>query len=215
MVRNGGYSRWFWHEGSDVRSWVYRKYCPRCRVSFSLLPGDALARWQYPCGLVAAWLWAAMRGAPCRSRAFLVEQGVPVPPPDPDISWTEQRDDADLRPSHQLLWRWSRELTVRAARLLPALVGLLIVLGTDLRAVAGSFAGLPPIQAHFAPSSIALAALAVLRRSTAGGAEPAVHDLLFDLVRTLTRRQLPSSHRVVRVSGGRLRYDGLVIRAGP
>jgi hypothetical protein len=233
-VRNGGYERWFWVDWKDVRGWVFRKYCRKCEVAFTLLPLVVLAHWQYPFEFVLAWLWAALHGTSCRSRDFLVSQGVPLPGPEADASWSDQQDEARVRrdhrpprrlqgtawsdqqdearvrPCYQLLARWTREFAVRAARLVPALTSCCVLLGLDLKNVADAISGLRVTRPRLSALPVALGLVHVLRRALAPDVQPDLEDCLSELVLGLARRRLPPSHRVVRVSGARLVYDSLI-----
>ncbi|MGE0494335.1 MAG: hypothetical protein AB7S38_34300 [Vulcanimicrobiota bacterium] len=70
-------------------SWIYRKYCCRCRVSFSLLPQFLLRRQSYSLSLVAAWLWAWLNGASTRQREFYLSNQVELPAVDQKLSWSD------------------------------------------------------------------------------------------------------------------------------
>ena len=210
MVRNGGYDRWFWVDWEEVRCPVYRKLCRKCGVSFTLLPFETLARRQYSRSFVEEWLWAALRGSSCRSREFLVSQNVPVPERDPAVSWSDQVDGASIRPCYQLLARWTREFAVRAARLIPTLTSLCVLLGADLKHVADSVVQFRVTRPRASSLPVALGLLQVLHRAVAPESAPDFQTCLSDLVVFLERRQLPPSHGVLRASGGRLLYDSLV-----
>lgn len=210
LVRNGGYDRWFWIDWVEKRVRVSRKLCRKCGVSFSLLPEDALAHWQYPRDFVEAWLWAALQGTSCRSRDFLVAEGVPLPEPDPDESWSDQQDGSGVRPCHQLLARWTREFAVRAARLTPTLTALCVLLELDLKEVAASISELRVTRPRLSPLPVALGLMQVLRRALAPDLDFDLRACLPQLLVCLARRQLPPSHGVLRASGGRLLYDSLI-----
>lgn len=209
-MRNGGYDRWFWDDGTDVRRRVYRKFCRKHTASFALLPMLVLARWQYPLPFVVAWLWAALHGASCRSREFLIAQGVRVAEPEPEMSWSDQQEEGHVRPCYQLLARWSREFAIRAARLIPALMSLCVLLGVEMKAVAESVSALRVTRSRLSPLPVALGLMLVLRRALTPQAEIDLETCLSDLVIGLTRRRLPPSHGVLRASGGRLLYDSLI-----
>lgn len=209
-MRNGGYDRWFPVDWDDCRCRVFRKRCRVCGVSFTLLPLLVLAHWQYPLEFVVAWLWAALHGTSCRSRDFLQSQGVPVPERDPAESWTDQQDGAVVRPCYPLLARWTREFAARAARLIPTLTSLCVLLGLDLKNVAASISGLRVTRPRVSPLPVALGLVQVLRRALAPDVQLNLQDYLRDLVLCLARRQLPPSHGVLRASGARLVYDSLI-----
>jgi hypothetical protein len=211
LVRNGGYVRWVWVDGQEVRCRVFRKWCRTCRVSFTLLPLCVIARWQYPRELVVARLTAALEGTSCRSREFMVEQGVLVPPLDSDASWSDQLDAVSIRPCYQLLARWTRELAGRAARLVPSLTLVCAVLGVDLNGVASAVSGLRVTHPGMSPLPIAVGLLRAIRGVVVPEAQESLKSIVSELVMCLARRQLPPSHGVLRASGRRLAYDSLVI----
>lgn len=189
---------------------MYRKRCRKCKVSFTLLPLLALAHWQYPLDFVSGWLWAALHGTSCRSRDFLVSRGVPLPEPAAGESWTDQQDGAGVRPCYQLLARWTREFAVRAARVIPALVSLCVLLGVELKTVADSISELRVTRPRLSSLPVALGLVQALRRAVVPGVDIDLAGCLPELVVCLTRRQLPPSHGVLRASGGRLFYDSLI-----
>lgn len=207
---NGGYERWFLNDGTDVRARVYRKFCKKCRVSFSLLSEDALAHWQYPRRFVTGWLKAALQGTPCRDRAFRLSQGVPLPEPEPNASWPEQQEDGKVWPCHQLLARWSREFAVRSARLIPTLTLLCVQLGIEMKTAAESVWALRNAPSRLSSMVTALGLTFALTQGRQGSDEIDLDTCLAELVVVLVRRRLPSSHGVLRASGGRLLYDSLV-----
>jgi hypothetical protein len=209
-VRNGGYDRWFWVDWKDVRGPVFRKFCRSCGVSFTLLPLVVLAHWQYPFEFVVAWLWAALHGTSCRNRDFLVSQGVPIPERDVSVSWSDQQADDPVRPCYQVLARWTREFSLRAARLIPTLASLCVLLGLDLKSVADSVAELLVTRPRLSALPVALGLMQVLRRARAPDVALDPRVCLSELVMCLTRRRLPPSHGVLRASGARLLYDSLV-----
>ncbi len=215
-MRNGGYERWFSVDWKDSQCRVFRKYCRTCRVSFTLLPLLVLAHWQYPLEFVVAWQWAALHGTSCRSRDFLVSQRVAVPERlepvqgDPGESWSDQQDGAAVRPCYQLLARWTREFAVRAARMIPTLTSLCVLLGLDLKNVADSISGLRVTRPRLSPLPVALGLVWVLRRALAPDVQLDLQGCLPELLLCLARRQLPPSHGVLRASGARLLYDSLI-----
>ena len=206
-MRNGGYKRWFWLNWHAVRGRVHRKYCRTCKVSFTLLPLAVVARWCYPRDFLVAWLWAAITGTSCRSRDFLVAQGVPVPARD-EKSWSDQQDQESIQPCHQLLARWRKLFAARAAVLLPTLTTLCMALQVDLKAAADSVAHL---GAAPEPVNVLLAALGLVWAQQAQlSPETTLKDCVPDLLYQLLLRPLPPSHKVRRVTGDRLQYDSLV-----
>lgn len=210
LVRNGGYKRWFWLGEREDTADVHRKWCRPCRVSFTLLPADVLAHWQYPREFVEAWLWDAVHATPCRSREFLVTQGVAVPEPDPDTPWDDQRTEAAIRPSHHVLARWTRVFSARAARLIPLMTAMCVLLGLELKSAADAVSELRMTRPHLNALPVALGLLHVLDRALAPDMPCCLQDSLSVLVTHLARSRLPSSHGVVRASGARLSYDSLI-----
>jgi hypothetical protein len=58
LACNGWYPRRIPEGLGWVPGRIYRKYCSRCKVAFSLLPDFVLPYQRYGLGLVAAWLWS-------------------------------------------------------------------------------------------------------------------------------------------------------------
>jgi hypothetical protein len=193
----------------SVRCPVFRKYCRKCNVAFTLLIVDVLAYWQYPRPFVVAWLWSALHGTSCRDRTFLVSQGVPVPVRDPAMSWSDQQDCDSIRPCHQLLARWGRTFGTRAARLIPALTAMCVLLGVDLKNTAEAISGLTVLP-RLSALPVALGLMQAFRQSLVPDQTISLEDCLPELVMCLARRSLPPSHGVLRASGHRLLYDSLV-----
>jgi hypothetical protein len=208
-VCNGGYERWFWVDWIEVRARVYRKVCRKCNVSFTLLPFGVLAHWQYPREFVVEWLWAALHETPCRSREFLVEQGVPFPEPDPDMPWDEHRENK-VSPSPGLLARWTRTFALRAARLIPMLTSLCMLLEVEFANVAEGVLELGVNGPRLSALPIAVGLVHVLRQTLQPAGQLDLRDSLSELVTCLARDRLPPSHSVVRASGARLTYDSLI-----
>ena len=111
LWNNGSYSRSFPLEiaGEIVETRVYRKLCPCCQTSFSLHPKVLLKRRRYGLTVIAAWLWAFLKGSSTRSRDFLEAHRVKLPLDDPHLSWSDSLDQPGqrTRPGYQLLHRWS------------------------------------------------------------------------------------------------------------
>ena len=206
-MRNGGYDRWFLAQGRGSSVPGLSQVLPGLSSLVLFATRRMLSRGgHFPCTLVASWLSSALKGTPCRDRSFLAAQGVDVPPPADDISWTDQREHADLRPSHPLLWRWSNEMST-AGRPSSAHTG------SDARHARRRFtcggqthrpAGRHPPKLD-PPWQVALGFFSVLRQSSDE------YDPMPDLVRTLARRRLPPSHpRCTCLREERLHYDSLV-----
>lgn len=209
LVRNGGYERWFWLNWRAVRGRVYRKYCRSCKVSFTLLPLAVVAHRCYPRDFMAAWLWAAITGTPCRSRDFLVAQDVPVPERD-ERSWSDQQDDESIQPCHQTLARWRTQFADRAAALLPTLTALSLALQVDLKAAADGVAHLHAVPERLHHLVTALGLVWAQRALPTLACSPTLEECVPELLQYLVSRPLPPSHPVCRASGGRRQYDSLV-----
>lgn len=71
---------------------------------------------RYSLGFIAAWLWAFLRGASVRSKAFLEAHQVRIPPTDDHLSWSDSLDllEEKIRPGYQLLHRWSLSFCLKA-----------------------------------------------------------------------------------------------------
>ena len=214
LTRNGGYERWFLVDWQPVWCRVFRVYCRTCNVSFTLLPICALAYWRYPREFIVAWLCAALHGTSCRSRDFLVHEGVPVPVRDKRMSWSDQQDSDHIRPCYQLLARTAREFARRAALLIPILTAMCCVLDLDLEDATAAVLGLHVSRECLSPLPVAVGMIMLLRRGGQADREEVLQDDLqgavLELMLYLGRKRLPPSHGVLRASGGRVLYDSLV-----
>lgn len=209
-MRNGGYNRWFWVGWEEVQGPVFRKWCKTCRVSFTLLSLCVLAHWHYPRAFVVARVAASLEGTSCRSREFLAAQGVPVQEPDPPTPWSEQQDEGGIQPCHQSMSRWVRTFAIRAARLIPTLTALCVLLDIDLKSVAEAVADLRVTRPSLSPLPVAVGLLRVLHEALAPDLPSDLEECVARLVTYLARRQLPPSHGILRASAGRLVYDSLI-----
>ena len=213
LARDGGYSRWMpTVSGEDKRGWIYRLWCSRCRVSFSLLPDFIPRGLRYPCLFIADWLWEALRGTSCRSRAFLVRHGVACPAEEPLISWTDLLEQERTQPGYQALARWVTDFADRALSAMPALLTACIVLGCDLKAEAERFSGMVATPARAFPIAVALYLWSTLRDT----GEP-LEAQLPSLVHYLLWHPRGSSQNRRRKCHRTSRYDGLAVtgRAPP
>lgn len=213
LVRDGGYPRWIpTTGGQSTLGRIYRKWCSRCGVSFSLLPDFIPKGLRYSCLLVADWLWEALKGTSCRSRAFLERHEVPVPDEEPGQSWTYLLDSARTQPGYQLLARWVTRFSARALTALPTLMTACIVLGCDLRAEADRFSGMVSAPARAFPIAVALYLWSAMR-----GTGEELERQLPSLVHYLLWHRRGSSHERRRAWHRASRYDGLAVtgRAPP
>jgi hypothetical protein len=118
LVLNGGYSRLLTVALLPEPAWVYRKSCPGCRQSFTLLPDDVLPLHSYGQGIVNQRILACLDGLPLRSREFYEQKGLvgkrPDNVPEMESSWTDQLDWEPLSPSYQLFQYWRGKFSRRA-----------------------------------------------------------------------------------------------------
>jgi hypothetical protein len=209
MGRNGSYKRRLPVRGGWTWGPIYRRLCRHCNISWSILPGFVLPRRRYSLTLVVAWLLAWLHGTPFRDREFLVSQGVPVPEADVTMSWSDLLDSEPTRPSYQLLFHWVRDYQRRAATLLTSLVPSADRRDIELKTLAYLLEREEFSVFRASPLVLATGLLHLL--SEARQPDPSVELSLSELVRILSARQLPRSHQVLRVSGGRIRYDTIVV----
>jgi hypothetical protein len=194
---------------ADVTTVIYRKRCKPCRLSFSLLPDFLLPGSCYDRHFIVAWLWAWLKGATCRSRAFLQQHGVQVADDD-RMSWSDRLDTSDdIRPRHQQLHRWSRIFTARAKQALPTLVAVAGLLNARVAAGLTSVAEFPA-RAGSVPLLQALGLFVAAERASNTDTSVDLQRALFRLVGYLTVRP-PPSHKMRRASWPGTRYYGLVI----
>jgi len=207
----GGYRRYFVVFGLQVLSWVYRRACRECQVTFSLLPECALAYHQHPLATIAARVWAALKGTSCRNREFLLAYASGVPVPEEHGSWSDLLASVQTWPCCQLLARWSRSFAAEAEQRIHLLAAACILLKVDLQSVAQNVAGLGTrVPEKLNALSHALG-LVHASRGLSPLAPVALEDFVPELLRYLNGRLLPEKHKVLQASGGRFRYDYLVI----
>lgn len=213
LARNGRYPRHIpTDRGAGEPGWIYRKRCSRCRVSFALLPDFIPMGLRYPCLLVADWLWAALQGTSCRSRAFLERHRIPCPAEESEhYSWTYLLDFERTQPGYQTLARWVTRFSARALTAVPTLMTACIALGCDLKAEAERFSGLVLAPARAFPIAVALLLWSALR----GTGKP-LESELESLVHYLLWHPRPSQERR-RARPWASRYAGLAVtgRAPP
>lgn len=205
VVRNGSYPRPIQVRGQILPSVIFRKLCrnPVCAVSLTLLPAFILPRHRYARTMIAAWLVEWLAGSPCRNPAFLQEQGVRLPVEDPLMSKSDFRDAVPTRPSYQLMWRWSRFFSGKAAQLLGYLMSLSALNRTawpDLRL---------RNHVHRCGRELALAVQLVQQRSDTPCLPPSeAMELLLTII-------VPS-HGILRDTGSSVLYGkNWPVRAGP
>lgn len=138
MTRNGGYDRYFEIERRLQLCWVYRKKCPRCLISFSLLPDDVLPLHSYGLELIRDRVLACLDGIPLRSRDFYVDKGLLPEDEESDAeSWSDRLESEPLTPSHQLFQAWRVKFARRSDVWIKLLLVACIVAGCDLRSRLG------------------------------------------------------------------------------
>lgn len=213
LAKNGSYPRWIPNGSRRVLGRIFRKYCSRCRVSFSLLPEFLLPRQRHRLGLVAAWLWEWLQGTSARCRDFYLRHGIKCPEPDDRMCWSDLLDQPGLRtrPGYQLLYWWAERFSQRAARLVPELRDAVEGLTGMARTAGEALAGwrVPEAGRSLAHAWIAWEAL-WRHGSTRGELDP--REAFAQLVRFLARDPLPRSHPVRLASGNAVTYDCIVIR---
>jgi hypothetical protein len=200
LWNNGSYQRLF--PGESVTLPIYRKLCPQCRVSFSLHPEPLLKRQRYGLALVAAWLWAFLKGASFRDRSFLEANQVKLPDEDGRSSWYDSLDQQRTRPGYQLLHRWSNLFCSRAKEFLPELVGAAIEAGephlSEGWKVVEKAHGLLMAWLHWEAQW----------RSQSPTLEVDQEEAFRQLVRTLAK--IPLSHKARRVAQRPYSYDVII-----
>lgn len=206
LARNGWYPRSIPLRPGDRRGGkIFRKFCSRCRVSFSLLPEFLLRRQRYRLALVAAWLWAWLCGASSRCRDFYRIQGIRFAEAS-RMAWSDWLDQPDqrTRPGYQLLHRWVDVFTHRARQQMSELVAAAYEVGARLEEPSSPFRANP----------LGLAWLhweALVRAGSAGSGTNDRRAAFEQLIRYLAREP---SHLARRVSGGVFAYDVLVVNEG-
>jgi hypothetical protein len=161
--------------------------------------------------LVVAWLWAALQGESCRSRAFLVEQGITVPPRDDKLSWSDQQDVDRIRPGYQLLARWRNKLADRATAVLPLLVVLCSLFQIDLKAASEALTELKNVPVRLNAAALVLGLMRALRGELQPGVSVSLEECVPYLLEWLVECHFNPSHGVGRASGGRPHYHSLVL----
>lgn len=217
LVRNGGYARWIPVGCSYQRGWIFRKYCRRCDVSFSLIPDFILRRQRYGRWLIVSWLWACLCGATSRSLAFLRQQGIRHAEPDGFTCWSDLLDSDRTCPGYQLLWHWFTVFSRRAQQRIPRLVEACLSLQCDFkRDVVACLQSLPYVPRRGRALAVAVGLWrAVMQANDSDGTLVLLEDALFSLVGHLASESLPASHKLRRASGGRVLYDTLAVGGRP
>lgn len=210
-MRDGSYARWIPVGAGVERGRIYRKYCRFCGTSYSLIPDFVLPRRHYSCAFVAAWLWAWLRGAACRSRDFLVRHGVQVPTLCPGDSWSDLLDTQRTVPGYALLWRWSRAYSDRARPLAGVLVHLCIELRCDFkRDVAEALEALGAVPRAARPLAVTLGLWRAVMQTERIDATPVTLEEALPALTAVLARQQPvkPSHGLRRAFCGARSYDG-------
>ncbi len=141
LVLNGGYLRLLTILLLPEEAWVYRKKCPGCLQSFTLLPADVMPLHSYGQRLIAHRILACLDGIPLRSRLFYQQSGlVPTVSEGDSIevggrgrSWSDLLDSEGFAPSYQLFHYWRSKFSRRAQLWIPGLLIACILGGCDLR----------------------------------------------------------------------------------
>jgi hypothetical protein len=194
-----------------VQTWIYRKACRTCGVTFSLLPGFAVAYHHHTVDVIGARVWAALGGTSCRDRAFLQQYASGVPEPEEHVSWSDLLAAVPTYPCYQLLSFWTRKLVARACVRMHLLASACVLQGVELKATAERLSALPGKT----PKKLYALAIALGLWHGAGSMlssaqYPDLQSCLPRLVWWLNSRPLPEKHKVLQASGGRFRYDSLV-----
>lgn len=131
----GQYPRWIPVGGCLESGCIYRRYCSRCKMAFSLIPDFILPGRTYGRSLVTAWLWACLGGVASRCEAFYRTWTIRVPARDGHLSWSDLLDQVGQRthPGYQLLCQWTRQFACRAQGALPSLLGCFVLLRCDFQ----------------------------------------------------------------------------------
>lgn len=175
LVRNGFYVR-LARLGQVFHLMIFRKYCSRCDIAFTLLPHFLLPRHLYLKIFISSWLWTCLT-ASLSCREFLRPLAPAHQKRSPGAkgeSYTDHFDSCAVRPGRSLLQYWLKSFSQRATRSLPVIVACCVVVGRDLRRlpeIAGPFSG--GIQQKAAPLALVLCLCSLLLSSHS-------LDLLFD-----------------------------------
>lgn len=192
----GSYPRWIPVGTCSQRGVIFRKCCPVCKTTFSLIPDFIIPRRGYSPWLIGRWLVLALEGQPVRSRQFFTEIGQATP--ESEESWSDFLNAQRTFPGYQLLAVWLRDYSRRARAALPLLMTACILVGVDLRAkVAEPLARWTAVPEPAFPLALALAMFVALR----GHGEP-LERAMDDLVIFLSTQQ----HEMRRAVGRRGRY---------
>jgi len=121
--------------------WLYRKFCRKCKQSFTLLPDDVLPLHSYGMELIVDRLMAGIDGISLRSFSFYEEAGL-VPfgckeRHQEGISWSDLLEAEPLNPSYQLFHQWQKRFSERAQSWLRCLLVACVLAGCDLHVCLG------------------------------------------------------------------------------
>lgn len=213
MAKNGRYRRHVQVDRCLVWSWIYRRRCGRCRVSFSLLPWFVVPGMTYGHPLVDLWLWASLWSVSSRCRPLLEKYAVscPAATPVPEVqasAWTDQLDSEPSRPGYQLLCRWASRFSTLAAEAIPSLVVTFVALRCHLRVhLADPLTVLKRVPERSYSLGLALGLWrAILEASRTDGAVVSLRDALPSLIGHLAEIPRSASHNLRRVSGDDVHY---------
>lgn len=205
LWRWGSYRRWIPVGSSSQRGVIFRKCCPACKVTFSLIPDFVIPRRGYSPWLIGRWLVLALQGQPVRSRQFFTEIGQANP--NPGESWSDFLEAQRTFPGYQLLADWLRQFSRRAREAVPLLMTACILVGVDLRTkVAEPLARWTRVPESAFPLALALAMFVALR-----GRDEPLEQAMDDLVVFLCDQQ----HKMRRAVGRRGRYPPNRVRCDP
>lgn len=176
ICRNGSYERgpMFFHEVFRLR--IFRKYCSRCAIAFTLLPHFLLPRHRHMKIVISSWLWA------CLTTSLLCRDYLRPLVPEPSelsqgakgASYTDHFDSCVVRPGRTLIHYWLKAFSARASRTQAALVVSCIAAGRDLTGLPRIAGAIPSgLRRKAAPLVLALCLCALLLASHS-------LDLVFD-----------------------------------
>jgi hypothetical protein len=111
LSRHGTYSRWVYFSDRRETVVIQRLRCRPCRLTVSLLP-DVLAPYRrYTLNLIESALDAVLEGASYRTTAVALS-GAVLPS---DASITDALTWTSIKPSHQRVYAWLKQLTDTAS----------------------------------------------------------------------------------------------------
>jgi hypothetical protein len=195
LVKNGGYSRLLTVTLLPKDAWIYRKWCPGCRQSFTLLPEDVMPLHSYGQSSMSHGILACINGVAqpspeyCETGCLLPVKGEEAGPGDAPL--VELKEGETFTPSYQLFQLWRQKFARSAHLLLPGLLMACILAGCDLRKRLGeSLSSFNACPTDLRPLLLAAGLVGLLR-------EQAVSDCLAPTLRllcgTTSRSHKPSA----------------------